>query len=228
MQMRKLAAGLLILASLGGCNSIFGQRASLDIQPVGSRNPGAGVIALEEGREYLRSGNPGMAIISLQIAAGDPATIADAHNALGVAYAMIGRGDLAERYFQQAIAENPEEPKFAANLARYYRSREAMMARVEAPVVSPVEQSTRLAVQEPAERTMQAGPGIVHVSTTVGNVAISRVSAREVAITTSGVLPSAATDGRRRNPAFAVVAKAPAKAPSYPVRIELAAIGSDR
>lgn len=226
--MRKWAAGLFILATLGGCSSLFGPRASLDIQPVGKHDPAAGVIALEEGRDHLRAGNPGMAIVSLQIATGDPASVADAHNALGVAYAMLGRGDLAERYFQRAIAENPDEPKFAANLARYYRSREAMTARVETPVDVPAKLSTRIAIDQPAERTMQAGPGIVLVSTPVRNIAVTRVSAREVAIATASAVPDPGPDGRSRNPSFAAVAKTPARAPAYPVRIELAAVGTDR
>lgn len=232
--MRKIAAGLAIAVLLGGCQSIFGKAAGVDIQPVGVPTTAQGLIALEEGREFLRAGDPGSATVVLQIAAGDPSTMAEAFNALGVAYAMLGRGDLAERFFQRAVAENPAEAKFAANLARYYSSREAALARsqatIELPLPTPpaVSADIQAAAGVSRERTLVAGPGTVRVSSPTSAAAMARVSAHEVTIKTGpDPHPATAADGRRRNPAFAKVTMVPTR-PAYPIRIDLASAGRDR
>lgn len=87
----------------------------------------AGVLALEEGRAQLRAGRVSAAVASFRIARLDPATAAEAHNGLGVAYAKIGRPDLADRYFRAAIAIDPSDTRFAANLLRMQHG--VMMAR---------------------------------------------------------------------------------------------------
>lgn len=75
---------------------------------------------LEQGKSYLRLKQYGLAIEMLRGAARDPALTAEAYNGLGVAYDGIGRGDLAERYFERAIAAAPGDERFQANLGRYY------------------------------------------------------------------------------------------------------------
>ena len=59
---------------------------------------------LAMGRQALADGQYGTAIAALRFARLDPACSAEATNALGVAYARIGRDDLAERYFREALA----------------------------------------------------------------------------------------------------------------------------
>ena len=229
--MKNLVAALLAATLLSGCQSIFGHHAKLEVRPVGGEeNPAAALIALEEGRQHLRAGNLGLAIVALHKAAASPDAAAEAANGLGVAYAMLGRGDLAERYFQQAIERDPAEPKFAANLARYYRSREAALAKLTQPAVAvPVSPSSEtqpaLAVAEP-ERTVVAGPGVVQVASVGG--AMTRVSDREVTIRTlpEPAAASVASD-RRRNPRY-VAAAGVARSARYPLRIELAPSGSAR
>jgi len=83
--------------------------------------------ALEEGRAFLREGNIASAVASFRIASLDRANRADACNGLAVAYAMLGREDLAERYFREAIATEPENTKYVANLLRLQR--QVMLAR---------------------------------------------------------------------------------------------------
>ena len=67
---------------------------------------------------FLRDGNLSAAVASYRIALLDPATRADASNGLGVAYAKLGRDDLAARYFLGAIDAEPDNPKYVANLLR--------------------------------------------------------------------------------------------------------------
>lgn len=77
-----------------------------------------GLIVLEEGRQYLREGNISKAVASFQLARLDKSTAAAANNGLAVAYAKLGRPDLAERYFRTAAALDPEETRYVANLLR--------------------------------------------------------------------------------------------------------------
>ena len=230
--MKKVLAAALVLILLGGCQSIFGHKsARLDVRPVGeAQTSAAAVIALEEGRQHLIRGEVASAIVALRTASSDPATAAPAHNGLAVAYAMLGRGDLAERYFQQAIAEDPADPRFAANLARFYHSREAAMAKADAvpvPVVTALAEEVApvTAVAEaPTERVVRAGPSLVRVSLPTPQAALTRVSRQEVVIHSApetSVLAS--TDPRRRNPRFNA-AKPLAIAEAYPVRIDLAKV----
>ena len=116
-----------LAAGLGGCKSFvqafdFSRHSSTPQYAIGPDD-------LEEGRAQLRSGNPGNAIAPLHRAALDPQLRGEALNALGVAYAKLGRADLAERYFVSATRIEAENERFAANLDRFYRSDLAQSAR---------------------------------------------------------------------------------------------------
>ena len=116
-----------LATSLGGCKSFvqafdFSRNSSTPQYAIGPAD-------LEEGRAQLGAGNPGNAIAPLHRAALVPELRGDALNALGVAYAKLGRADLAERYFASAARLNPDNERFAANLDRFYRSDLAQSAR---------------------------------------------------------------------------------------------------
>ena len=229
--MKMLVAGMLAATLLGGCQSIFGHHAKLDIRPLdAASSPEAGAIALEEGKQFLRSGAVGSAIVALQKAATDRATAPDAHNGLAVAYALLGRGDLAERFFQQAMVENPSEAKYSANLAKFYQSREAALARevrVSAPAFVAAPDTELAVVAEQFDKVIQAGPGAIRVSAATRENAITRVSQNEVTIRTLPAPPIAvAASERRRNPRFTAAGSTTRVAP-YPVRIEFGRAGSE-
>ena len=226
--MRKIAAVAMATILLGGCQSIFGHRAKLEIRPIGPETsvPGA-AVALEEGRQYLKQGQLASAIVSLQIAAIDSATAAAAHNGLGVAYAMLDRGDVAERFFRQAMAEDPVETKYATNLARFYQSREAALAKAETRRILEVAADTELvagtaaATEVAAQRSIPAGPSQVRVSSPPQREAFTRISLQEVVVHTSPQDAALApADQRRRNPRFAAT-KPTQAAQHYPLRIDL-------
>ena len=97
---------------------------------------------LAAGKRALADGQYGAAVAALRLARLDPACTAEATNGLGVAYAQLGRNDLAERYFREAVAMDPQDRRFAANLARFEQTRAVQLAARPAPspVVAPAPQ----------------------------------------------------------------------------------------
>lgn len=97
---------------------------------------------LAAGKRALADGQYGAAVAALRLARLDPACTAEATNGLGVAYAQLGRNDLAERYFREAVAMDPQDRRFAANLARFEQTRAVQLAARPAPppVVAPASQ----------------------------------------------------------------------------------------
>ena len=72
--------------------------------------------ATQEGREHLRGNRNGLAIDAFNRALATGEDPAAAYNGLGVAYARIGRTDLAYRFFKKATMSNPANPAYAHNL----------------------------------------------------------------------------------------------------------------
>ncbi len=110
--------------ALGGCQSFvnalgFGPKQDGQVE---QRAEVFGSEELAKGRLALEQGNVAAAIQQFRLAALNERTAADAFNGLAVSYARLGRADLAERYFQSAVKVDPSNPKYAANLARFYES----------------------------------------------------------------------------------------------------------
>ncbi|MGV3512823.1 MAG: hypothetical protein ACO1OX_12565 [Novosphingobium sp.] len=83
------------------------------------------------GRSQLDENNPGLAAKSFEQALAAGEKPAPAFNGLGVAYARMGRADLAARYFGLAAKADPENERYSANLATLHKS--TQMARLRAP-----------------------------------------------------------------------------------------------
>ncbi len=90
--------------------------------------------SLARARTYLASQQYGLAIELFRAAGKDPALELDSLNGLAIAYDAIGRSDLAERYFQKALALRSDDPRTRRNLAVFYEAsgqpqkREALLA----------------------------------------------------------------------------------------------------
>lgn len=97
---------------------------------------------LAAGKRALADGQYGAAVAALRLARLDPGCAAEATNGLGVAYAQLGRDDLAERYFREAVAMDPQDRRFTANLARFEQARAVQLAAHPAPppVAAPAPQ----------------------------------------------------------------------------------------
>lgn len=120
----RLTTCAIAALTLTGCQS-FVSALGFGPKPGASSEQRAEVFGsdeLERGRLALEQGNVATAIQLFRLAALNEKTAADAFNGLGVSYARLGRADLAERYFKAALELDSSNPKYAANLARFYQS----------------------------------------------------------------------------------------------------------
>ncbi len=107
---------------------------------------------LAAGHRHLSQGRLSKALTAFRQAAGNESTTAAACNGLAIAYDRLGRTDLAEKYFKQAVSfAEPDDFRYARNLARFEgkqlrrkmdreAARKALLARRETPAPAPVEQ----------------------------------------------------------------------------------------
>jgi tetratricopeptide (TPR) repeat protein len=175
----RIAFAVTATVSLGGCQSFpltswmfKKERPRVEEHRLAGNTTGA----LEEGGAYLREGNLSAAVASYQIALLDRASRADASNGLGVAYAKLGRDDLAARYFLAAIDSDPDNPKYVANLLRLQQ--QVLLARradeMKQGKVLAVAETTALHPRQADARP--AGPRTSHL--------VERVSRGEIQIRT--------------------------------------------
>lgn len=200
------AASLVLV--LGGCNSLFGDKIA--IRPAQNMaapelNSEYAATQLEAARQALREDRLSDAIAGFRNARVDAGQAAAAANGLAVAYARLGRPDLAERYFNQAIMLAPEDTRYAANLQRFHRANAAEQAIRTASSSEPA---------SPVEAVRTALPD----SQRQAAVVVSRPASRLVRVSGGEVQLAQA---RAMAPRPAVVALARPDRASYPVRIGL-------
>jgi tetratricopeptide (TPR) repeat protein len=206
--MRKPTLTLLLLAvaavPLGGC-SLFGKSNSF-AQKAEARQFKAEDFAqarLTAGREALDKRHWAEAIMAFRDAQRTPRLAAQAHNGMGVAYAELGRADLAERYFLLAIAAAPEDRRFAANLSRLYAANarpEPVMAAAPEPVPALIQPrsaltgaNTAVKVERPTGRLVRTARGEMRLQSAPGGNDESQMAAA-----TSGT-PAPGVTFTRRN-----------------------------
>lgn len=146
-----IALTLALGMTLSGCQGLFGPRSAHVQDTEDARvamQEQALHPALDQGRQLLQAGRTAQAIELLRVAQRDPASMADASNGLGVAYAKLGRHDLADRYFRMAMALKPEDARFAANMLRLQRDHKLAVRRnEEAERLAQRAEEERLAAQ---------------------------------------------------------------------------------
>lgn len=142
--------GMLKQCALAGC-------VSLAVSGCATQNAGApeyrlssssavqaeGASMLQRGRAQLDAGLDALAIESFRAEIRENPESADAYNGLAVAYGRIGRDDLAQRYFETALAKDPSNERAHANLARLTGEAAstpqfAIADRVEPQVFEPI------------------------------------------------------------------------------------------
>lgn len=183
----RLALVATVAFALSGCgtiHSIFGMHSARMPEvrvPEAAHSEPVIAQAAEEGRSHLDKGETGLAIEAFQRALGMGAPTASALNGLGVAYARLGRYELAHRYFEQAEALDPTDGRYAANLARINLS-PAFAMRHDADIAATVLK------QESDKKEKAAVPALASDDPQPGR--LTRVSSHEYKIQT--VTPMAA------------------------------------
>ena len=197
---------------LGACHSILG----LNFSGHSRAAPTAGAAATApdgrtmEGRALLADGQPGAAIGAFSQALSSGEAPAPALNGLGVAYARIGRLDLARRFFEEANAIDPGDARFRANLALLVQTEDGQRSRALASRAQNI-----LAVSQPVlpGRLQRISRGAVTIATLAPRPGPARITVAVAQPAHSTALPiqlrSKAGEptpepARKRNAAIAV------------------------
>ena len=229
MTKARIAAMLLVLPLLAGCQSFpfhFGMQERATTAP---DMTSYFAQRIEDGRRHLIANRTGAALTAFRQASYHPDYAGAAYNGMAIAYDRLGRYDLAERFFAQAVEASPEDARFARNSARF---EQAMLAR------SGTTLSTALARAETRDETGDTGfanaAQAMNVELDVDEPAgrMQRVSGREVRIagredwsarlasSEQVARPAVFHVGRRADVETTALADAGS---GYPVAIELAA-----
>jgi tetratricopeptide (TPR) repeat protein len=176
----KASVAVVMALPLGACSSFLGihfARHTPKAPPVEALAASVGA-STAAGRALLADGQPGQAIESFQraLTSGEPQ--AAALNGLGVAYVRLGRDDLAERFFREAMAADPANTRYADNLTLLMRSPSFAARNAAALAAQASLESTQLLAQTKSE-VQTAEPQ----KPAIGQ--LQRVSRAEVHITTA-------------------------------------------
>jgi tetratricopeptide (TPR) repeat protein len=227
-----MVIALPVVGLLGGC-ALLGlgprqpQITAQSTLPMGAD----AFVRFEQGRAALDAGLNAEAIAAFSEARLEPYLLAPSLNGMAVAYARLGRLDLAERYFMQAVAAAPQDVRFTANLAHLQQTLRGMEEEYRPPVLAAAAPAPVRAAG-PA-RTIQAGNGIVRLVTQSGGavrVASAPTGNRIVRINPAEVQLSAAVTETPRNGARVrirfedgaapvVASAAAADSSHYPIRV---------
>lgn len=229
---------VLSAASVSGCQSIFSRHSKLDgeMAPV-TESAGYGAIQLTLGKKALDNHRYADAITAFRVARLDPGLAPEALNGLAIAYTGMGRTDLSERYFNEAITLAPTDERFRSNLARLYRTRlvpqdgpagDAALALVakEESILAPPKNSVEVASFQKSGQISVAKPTtrLIRVSSAevrIGAAPVPSVNAgradRQAAVTVQRTSPIA----RNYSVRIGMASNRSAAAANYPIRVEL-------
>ena len=176
----KLAMAAAAAFSLSGCGtiqSIFGAQSARmpELKMSAPADVETAVAqATQEGRGHLDRGETGLAIEAFRRALSFGAPSAAALNGMGVAFARLGRYELARRYFSEASALDPSDERYAANLAHLNRS-PAFAMRHDGDIAAAVTGAS-------THKTERAVPALASAQPQTGR--LTRLSEREYSVRT--------------------------------------------
>ncbi len=111
---------LLALALLGLLNGCGASRSLSGIRAIG--DVAVGQTSVAAGNALVERGQYGLAIAAYRrVLRIDPAN-SPAREGLAISYEMLGRADLADRYYQEALALAPHNPRIYQNFAAFLRA----------------------------------------------------------------------------------------------------------
>lgn len=139
MAIRALPCIVSVTLALTGCS--FGPRLHSgfpevrDVPVLANLSPAESLV---RARGFLAARQYGLAIELFRTAGHDPSLELDSLNGLAIAYDGIGRGDLAERYFQKALALRTDDARTRRNLATFYATSKQQEKRLALLADTPV------------------------------------------------------------------------------------------
>lgn len=167
---RTIALVSLALAApgLSACNALFGDHGSssgrLSSADLDMADYFADRIAM--GRALMDRQRYGAALVAFRQARYHPDYAGDAYNGMAVAYAKLGRADLAERFFLEASRVDPGNPRYMANLT-HLRDDMTEMAAVEqadhTPAAAPAPVGVLAAASEREPRVVDTGRAVIRL-----------------------------------------------------------------
>ena len=243
--MNKLSMTIVLVTGstlLGGCQQVSSMFAA---RPASVGDPALAVSSyfderIATGKRELQEHRPAQAVVSFRQASYNTATAPEAYNGMAIAYAQMGRQDLARRFFTAAMAADPSDTRFARNLARLdgdmpSSAPERALAQAELPAVAEVPVPAAASQPAPTAATPSAiqSPGLLRASSrevTISTGQGAGLGRNEVRVATqpprvAGLSGRVHVEGRPQTQAYPVrlalsdVPRGPA--PRYPVRIEL-------
>lgn len=158
MAIRTWSVTASVAVLLAGCS--FGPKLQTRLPEVRDVPVLAGLSpqeSLARGRTFLASKNYGLAIELFKTAGRDPALEVDSLNGLAIAYDGIGRADLAERYFQKALALRSDDERTRRNLATFY----AMSGQQEKRRALLASEAVKPAAEKALAMSDEVAPGAV-------------------------------------------------------------------
>lgn len=164
--MRKvgIVAAATGMALLGGCAGFPGALGLGGDEPVALASVDVSSYfaqRLEDGRRELRANRPASAITAFRQASYHPDFAGPAYNGMAISYDMIGRFDLAQRFFAAAVEAAPEDARFARNLERFevqQVARSFAAAERQLAAAEPMQEATNIPAA-PAATVEQARAG---------------------------------------------------------------------
>jgi hypothetical protein len=162
----------LASSALGGCAGRDEKVGVRLLQPTDGAVPGSSDALVAAGRQSLERQHYGLAISQFRTALQGSETSAAAHNGLAIAYASLGRVDLARRHFELAMAHAPGDESYRRNFAR--------LAGAEAPRGAAGAASMALAE---AGQPPQSAPAPNSVVSVVPGVSMLRTAGTQGAAT---------------------------------------------
>ncbi|KLI64405.1 tetratricopeptide repeat protein [Aurantiacibacter marinus] len=235
--MNKIQGSMLCCAivALSGCQSFpmhFGMqdRAEASVPDMSSYF----AQRLNDGRRHLSAQRPGAAVDAFRQASYHPDFAGEAYNGMAIAFDQMGRYDLAERFFAQAMEAAPEDERFARNAARFDTTMLAR-TRTEVPVQFANKSATPAATEITATLSAIAEELDAELDAELGAMPeerMQRVSTREVRIASREDWTSRAQVSAAARPAVmhigsgrSLAERGPAaEEAQYPVRIALTAV----
>lgn len=199
---RPLWLALAVLGLLNGCGA---SRGVSGIRPVGGLAVGQTSIAAANA--LVERGQYGLAIAAYRrVQRLDPAS-SPALEGLAISYELLGRADLADRYYQEALASAPRNPRIYQNFAAFLRAqrRDADAAQLLADM--------RIALPEAEAASVEASIPPAHTDAAPAAVAAAEPDVRLIRQSERSTLVVTMPRLAVAPPAASVAALSPASAP---------------